>query len=135
MIATVILGIVIAALFGVGIYNIYSNLFKGTSTCCSNECSGCSGCSAHNIQDTYRSRVEVIGKFKLKKSIDVEGMTCEHCVANVIKALEDVDGVVIAAASLEKQSAQTALDRNVDDEVLRDAIKRAGYSPGVCVSL
>lgn len=125
MIATIVLGIAIAILFGYGMYNIYSNFFKGTSTCCSNECSGsCAGCKK---DDNYKSRVETINKFKLKKTIDVEGMTCENCTAKVMKALEKVDGVVIAAASVEKQSAQVALDREVDDNILRDAIKRAGY--------
>ena len=127
MIATVILGVIIAVIFGIGIYNIYSNFFKGTSTCCKSECSSCSMCK---VQGNYKTRVEAIEKFKIKKTIDVDGMTCENCTAAVTKALEKVEGVVIAAASVEKQSAQAALDREIADDVLKDAIRKAGYNPG-----
>ena len=82
------------------------------------------------IGENYRTRIEAIEKFKLKKSIDVEGMTCAHCTAAVDKALENIDGVAIAAASVEKQSAQVALDHEVSDDILREAIRKAGYQPG-----
>ncbi len=127
MLATILIGIVIAAIFGIGIYNIYNNFFKGTSTCCKSECSSC---PMSKIHDNYRTRIEAIEKFKLKKTIDVEGMTCERCTTAVTKALEKVDGVVIAAASVEKQMAEVALDRSVADNILKDAIKKAGYNPG-----
>ena len=127
MVATVVLGVIIAAIFSVGMYNIYSNFFKGTSTCCKSECSSCSMCK--NL-DNYRTRVEAIEKFKIKKNIDVDGMTCENCTAAVMRALEKVDGVVIAAASVEKQSAQVALDREVSDNILKETIRNLGYQPG-----
>ena len=62
-------------------------------------------------------------------------MTCERCTANVIRALEQVDGVAVAAASLEKRAAQAALDREVPDDALKEAIRKAGYRPGACDSL
>ena len=129
MLATIVLGMVIAALFGVGMYNLYNNFFKGTSTCCKTS-SACSDCPMSKIGENYRTRVEAIEKFKLRKSIDVEGMTCAHCTAAVDKALENIDGVAIAAASVEKQSAQVALDHEVSDDLLREAIRKAGYQPG-----
>ena len=129
MIATVILGLIIAAVFGVGIYNLYSNFFKGTSTCCKTS-GACSNCPMSKDQDNYRTRIEAIEKFKLKKTIDVNGMTCTHCTAAVAKALEGIEGVAIAAASVEKQSAEVALDFNVNDDLLKEAIRKAGYQPG-----
>lgn len=132
MFATILLGIVIAVIFGIGIYNLYNNFFKGSSTCCKSKCSSCPMSKIHN---NYRTRVEAIEKFQLKKSIDIEGMTCEHCTAAVEKALENIDGVVIAAASVEKQSAQAALEHEVSDDVLREAIRKAGYQPGACLSI
>ena len=127
MIATIVLGIVIAVIFSIGIYNIYSNFFKGTSTCCKSECSSCSICKNLN---NYRTRIEAIEKFTIKKSIDVDGMTCENCTVAVTKALEKIDGVVIAAASVEKKSAQIAFDREVPNNILKEAIHKAGYKPG-----
>jgi len=132
VIVTILLGIAIAVVFGIGIYNIYNNFFKGTSTCCKSECSSCPMSKMHN---DYRTRIEAIEKFKLKKNIDVEGMTCANCTMAVEKALEKIDGVAIAAASVEKQSVQTALDHEVSDDILKEAIRKAGYQPGACFSI
>ena len=52
-----------------------------------------------------------------------------------MRALEKVDGVVIAAASVEKQSAQAALEHDISDDVLRNAIRQAGFNPGRVIAL
>ena len=133
MTATVILGVVIAAAFVFGVRTAYRSFFKGEAACCSEDgCSSCGGsCAMKNALDqSYRARVEKIEKFPIHRTIDVDGMTCEKCIVNVIRALEKVDGVTIAAASLEKQSAQVGMKSNVPDDVLRDAINRAGYTAG-----
>lgn len=133
MTATVILGVVIAAAFVFGVRTAYRSFFKGEAACCSEDgCSSCGGsCAMKNALDqSYRARVEKIEKFPIHRTIDVDGMTCEKCIVNVIRALEKVDGVTIAAASLEKQSAQAGLSKDVPDDVLRDAINRAGYTAG-----
>ena len=131
--ATVILGIVIAALFANALRIMYKAFFKDEAACCdSGSCSsGCSGCPMKKAIDTnYKNRVEQIEKLELHKTIDVDGMTCDNCVFKVIRALEKIDGVKIAAASLEKQSAQVGLTENISDEVLREAINKAGYHAG-----
>ena len=133
MFATVILGILIAAIFAVGMRNIYNNFFKGESTCCKGECS--SGCPMAKANENYRDRVEAIEKFKLKKTINVEGMTCNHCTATVEKALEKIDGVAIVAASVEKKSVEAAFDHEVADDILKDAIRKAGYQPGAVATI
>lgn len=132
MIATIILGVLIAAAFGYGLRKIYLGFFKSEAACCSAECSSCSsGCNAQKILDeSYRVRVEKIEKFPLHRTIDVDGMTCEKCIYKVVRALEKVDGVTIAAASLEKQSALVGLKENISDDVLREAINKAGYKAG-----
>ena len=135
MVATIVLGILIAAAFGFGIRTAYRAFFKSEAACCSEECSSCSGgCNKQKLlDDSYRARVEKIEKFPIHRTIDVDGMTCEKCIYKVVRALEKVDGVTIAAASLEKQSAQVGLKENISDDVLRDAINRAGYSAGAIV--
>ena len=82
------------------------------------------------LDDSYRARVEKIEKFPIHRTIDVDGMTCEKCIYRVVRALEKIDGVTIAAASLEKQSAQVGLKENISDDILRDAINKAGYTAG-----
>ena len=135
MAATIVLGILIATAFGFGIRKAYRAFFKSEAACCSDECSSCSGgCNKQKLlDDSYRVRVEKIEKFPIHRTIDVDGMTCEKCIYKVVRALEKIDGVTIAAASLEKQSAQVGLKENISDDALRDAINRAGYSAGAIV--
>ena len=137
MTATIIIGIVIAALFANGLRIIYRAFFKSEAACCDSggSCNtGCTGCPMKKAIDTnYKNRVEQIEKFEIRRTIDVDGMTCDNCVFKVIRALEKVDGVKVAASSLEKQSAQVGLTENISDEVLRDAINKAGYHAGAVV--
>lgn len=133
MVATVVLGILIAAALAYALRKMYRSYFKGEAACCdSGSCSSCDGgCAMKNALDqSYRDRVEKIEKFPIHRTIDVDGMTCDKCIVNVIRALEKIDGVTIAAASLEKQSAQVGMKENISDDILRDAIKRAGYTAG-----
>lgn len=134
MIATIVLGILIAAALAYGLRTMYRSFFKSEAACCSEGCGSCSGCDSHSMQKaldaSYRSRVEKIEKLPIHRTIDVDGMTCEKCIFKVVRALEKVDGVAIAAASLEKQSALVGLKENISDDVLREAINRAGYTAG-----
>ena len=82
------------------------------------------------LDDGYRARVAKIEKFPIHRTIDVDGMTCEKCIYKVVRALEKIDGVTIAAASLEKQSALVGLKENISDDILKDAINKAGYKAG-----
>ena len=133
MAATIVLGILIAAAFAYGLRKIYLGFFKSEAACCSEECGSCNGgCSMQKaLDESYRARVEKIERLPIHKTIDVDGMTCEKCIYKVIRALEKVDGVKIAAASLEKQSAQVGLKENISDDILKDAINKAGYKAGI----
>ncbi|MBO4401209.1 MAG: heavy-metal-associated domain-containing protein [Selenomonadaceae bacterium] len=137
MTATVVLGVLIALALANGLRVIYRAFFKSEAACCDSGGSSCNSCPAHKsemqraMENSYRARVEKIEKFSIRRTIDVDGMTCEHCVANVVRALEKVDGVQVAAASLEKQTALAGLSKDIPDEILRDAINKAGYRAGV----
>ena len=67
----------------------------------------------------------------MKKTVNVIGMMCPHCVAHVKKALEAVPGVTAGEVSLENKNAVvegTALDA----AALAAAVTGAGYEcPGV----
>lgn len=132
MVATIVLGVLIAAAFGFGVKKAYRAFFKSEAACCSESCGSCSGgCNMQKaLDDSYRARVEKIERFPIHRTIDVDGMTCEKCILKVVCALEKVDGVTIAAASLEKQSAQVGLKENISDDILKDAINKAGYTAG-----
>lgn len=63
----------------------------------------------------------------MKKTVHVSGMSCEHCVARVAKALKAVPGVADAEVSLKTQSAQLDCDDSVTSDMVRKAVEDAGY--------
>jgi copper chaperone CopZ len=62
----------------------------------------------------------------MKHRIRVEGMTCEHCVASVERALEAVEGVVSASPDLRTGLVEIEGD-DPDPEAIREAVEAAGY--------
>lgn len=69
--------------------------------------------------------VNVEGDNVMKKTIKINGMMCNHCVAHVEKQLNSIDGVE-AEVSLENGAVVT-LSKDVSDDVLTEAVKEAGY--------
>lgn len=63
----------------------------------------------------------------MEKKLNIEGMTCGHCVAHVEKALSAVAGVSSAKADLESKCAFVTLTQEVSDQALSDAVTEAGY--------
>jgi Cu+-exporting ATPase len=61
-------------------------------------------------------------------SLPVEGMTCDHCVTTVRRALEGIDGVRSAKVDLAAGRAEVeAMPGTVDVGRLKDAIEEVGY--------
>ena len=63
----------------------------------------------------------------MKKIVHVEGMHCDHCKASVEKALSAVEGVASAKVDLKKKTATVALEKDVADSALLDAVNEAGF--------
>ena len=61
--------------------------------------------------------------------LKVEGMTCNHCVMAVKKALSRVPGVERAEVSLERGEA--LVEGNADSKALIRAVEAEGYRAGV----
>ncbi len=61
------------------------------------------------------------------KTLNVEGMMCEHCEARVKKTLEAIDGVESAVASHTAGTAVVTLTKDVADEVLKAAVEAQDY--------
>ena len=62
-----------------------------------------------------------------RKTAIVEGMTCENCKARVERAINDLDGLA-GQVNLKKKEVRISMERDVDDEIIRAAIERAGYT-------
>lgn len=63
----------------------------------------------------------------MKKTLKIEGMTCDHCAMHVAQALEKTEGVSSAKVCLKKKTAVVKLTADVSDEALVAAVKEAGY--------
>ncbi|MGF7144978.1 copper chaperone CopZ [Anaerotaenia torta] len=62
----------------------------------------------------------------MKKIIEINGMSCGHCQARVENALNALDGAQ-AKVELKKNRAVVTLEKEISDEVLRNAVTEAGY--------
>jgi len=60
-------------------------------------------------------------------TLNIEGMSCEHCVSHVKKALEAVPGVSSALVNLKEKTARVEHGDSVSGEALKAAVSEAGY--------
>lgn len=64
------------------------------------------------------------------KSIKIKGMSCQHCVMAVTKALSAIEGIKGVKVDLQNGSASYAETKPVDAKVIAEAVKKAGYEVG-----
>ncbi len=62
----------------------------------------------------------------MKKTMIVEGMSCNHCVKAVKNALGELEGVSRVDVDLEAKKVEVE-GENLVDEKLKEAIEDAGY--------
>ena len=62
------------------------------------------------------------------KTLKIEGMMCQHCVAHVTKALQTVEGVESVEVNLKKKTALVTSQTEISSEVLTQVIADAGYT-------
>ena len=59
--------------------------------------------------------------------IKIKGMSCNHCVAAVTKALNEIEDIQEIKVDLSKGEATFEEVRPVDMSIVREAVKKAGY--------
>lgn len=63
------------------------------------------------------------------ETLKVSGMSCQHCVASVTKALEELAGIEDVSVNLE--AGEVSYKSNgVERETVKDAISGIGFDPG-----
>ena len=62
----------------------------------------------------------------MQKTLTIEGMMCGHCAAHVERALNAINGVR-AKVDLAKKIAVVTAAQEIPDDVLKDAVRNAGY--------
>ena len=63
----------------------------------------------------------------MTKTMNIEGMMCDHCEARVKKALEALDAVSEAAVSHESGTAVVTLSSDISDEKLKETVEAEDY--------
>lgn len=63
----------------------------------------------------------------MKKTLNIEGMSCGHCANHVKTALSELNGVDEVVVSLEDKNALVQLSSEVGNDVLSNAVKEVGY--------
>ena len=109
----IIIIVVLIALFAIGIRALIKH-FKHESSCCGG------GSQATAVPEKKLSHV--IGT----KTVRVDGMTCDHCKGWVEKAINEIDGAS-AKVDLKKKEAVVSMARDISNDELVAAVKRAGY--------
>lgn len=64
------------------------------------------------------------------KTIKIKGMSCNHCVMAVTKALNGIEGIKDVKVDLEKGEATFDEARPVDMAIISEQIEKAGYGVG-----
>ena len=60
--------------------------------------------------------------------LKIKGMSCQHCVGSVKKALEDISGLSRVTVNLDAGEASFE-NEGVDREEIRAAIAKIGFEP------
>lgn len=117
--ADVIAVIVLAILIGGAVTYIVNAKKKGV------KCIGCpagGNCPGSGKAPKKKLEGRVIGR----KTMKISGMNCAHCANDVAMMLNQIDGVR-AEVNLPKGIARIEYDRNVEDDVLKNAVEKAGF--------
>ncbi len=80
----------------------------------------------------YFNNCKKKGNDSMKKVLTINGMACNHCKATVEKVLGNIDGVASCEVDLKKKTATVELTKDVDDSIMMDAVKDAGFEPVSC---
>lgn len=106
----IIVGILVVVLY----FGLRSSIkhFRGEGGCCGG--------------GTYKARRKKLNTVVGRKTFTVEGMSCQHCVNRVMEAVNSIDGAS-ALVKLKKGQVIVSLERPVSNEIIRDAIEKAGY--------
>lgn len=63
-------------------------------------------------------------------TIKIKGMSCNHCVAAVTKALNEIDGVTRVQVSLDLGQATIESKGSIDMDQVKQNVEKAGFELG-----
>lgn len=83
---------------------------------------GCCGGGSEPVPKQNKKLNNVIAQ----KIVVIEGMTCDHCKNWVEKSINNIEGAA-AKVNLKKKEALVSLEVEISDDVIREAVEKAGY--------
>lgn len=75
---------------------------------------------------SYKARKKKLHSVVGKKTLIVEGMTCQHCENRVQEAINRIPGAS-ADVSFRKGRAVVSVAREISEDTLKEAVEKAGY--------
>lgn len=103
---------ILVVLVGFGVYSTVKH-FKGKSGCCGS--------------GSYRPRKKKLAHIRYQKIFYILGMHCEHCQNRVEEVVNDIVGVS-GKVNLKKGELLVSYEEEVEDELIRARIEKAGYN-------
>ena len=64
------------------------------------------------------------------KKLEINGMSCQHCVASATDALKAVPGLTDVSVDLDAKAATFDTDGSATDDQIKQAINAIGFEPG-----
>lgn len=116
--ANIIIVLILVALVGYGIYSYVHHLTHG------------GGCCGERDAAAKKVKVEDHNKALYPHTLvmGVDGMTCQNCQRHVENALNTLPDT-LAEVNLSAQNVTVWTKADADEEVIRKAIRDAGYLP------
>lgn len=110
----IIIAIILAGIFILAIKGSIKH-FRGEGGCCGG------GSTPKPKEKKLKGKV-------IKTSLwQIDGMHCQNCANFVTRAVNDIEGAS-AKVNLRKKEVQIRCDRNVDSEIIIQAIEQKGYT-------
>ena len=118
-----------------GLFSYKMNPMVGAAAMSLSSFTVCMNALRLNLFNIYNSKIDKkiknnkINKElrEMEKIIIVEGMNCGHCEARVNEALKKIEGVNEAVADHNQNQVKLTLAKEVDENLLKDAVVNAGY--------
>lgn len=89
--------------------------------------SGCCGTGSEPSLKHVKVKDKNLAHYPYSKILWVDGMSCFNCATRVENSLNRLDGVW-ARVDLMKEQADVYMKEQLEDEILKEAVKKAGYT-------
>ena len=116
--ANIIIVLILVALVGYGIYSYVHHLTRGGG-CCGERDAAAKKVKVEDHNKAHYPHILVMG---------VDGMTCQNCQRHVENALNTLPDT-LAEVNLSARNVTVWTKADADEEVIRKAIRDAGYLP------